>query len=154
LDISLIQYSPQGIQLLRLRAHALFSDLPSLDDHLLAPSPSNVTIMPGSPSQFARTCPLAIHPSLAKVTPMHPDFAFRERVKWSEGVQEKVAVVGGEGGSKKMEWGAWFELIDQDQDIRKNASLIPFFGTSSSLHSTGIAKTEIAFMWVVKPICL
>jgi hypothetical protein len=76
---------------------------------------------------------------------MHPDFAFKERVKWSEGVQEKVAVVGrgGGGGSKKMEWGAWFELIDQDQDIRNNASLIPFFGTSSSLHNTGIAKLKL-----------
>lgn len=54
---------------------------------------------------------------------MHPDFKFRDRIKWAEGVEEKLP----NAARKRMEWGAWFELKDEGEDVRESAVMMPFF---------------------------
>lgn len=71
---------------------------------------------------------------------MHPDFKFRDRVTWAEGVEHA-----GEGGQTKvMEWGAWFELNDDEEDITSSSQLIPFFGVWLSYNDAPLTKANFS----------
>lgn len=103
---------------LRVRAHVLFTTLDEPVEPRM-PERGRMTVLPSTPSQFARICPLKKHPAECEETDMLAVFNFREHVKWSEG----AGVVGGEDedGQVKMEWGAWFELTDEEEDVRTSA---------------------------------
>ena len=101
-----------------------FTDLPEYSGVALAPGADNITVLPNSISPYARICPLSVHPSECKPTKMYDGFKFAHRVRWSD---EDVITLDAESGEKKMEWGCWFELVDDLEDVRKSAAYLPFF---------------------------
>lgn len=106
--------------LLRVRAHVLFTTLDEPKEPRV-PERGAMTVLPSTPSQFARICPLKKHPAECEESDMLPVFNFREHVKWSEGTDVLGSRGKDEDGQVKMEWGAWFELADEEEDVRKSA---------------------------------
>lgn len=103
----------------------MFSDLPDLLNPPVLPSPTSITVLPNNANltPYARICPLAIHPSQAQITPMYDAFNFKDHVQWAENVEEKRNWK----EEKRMEWGAWFSLTGEGEDVRQSARFIPFF---------------------------
>lgn len=126
IDITFLQVVA-GKDAIRIRGHAIFTTLPDLGAETPAPSsPTRVTIMPSTPTPYARVCPLPTRPSQSSVTPMYQAFNFRDRVKWAElDLEDSKA-------EKKMDWGSWYELVDRGEDVRSSARFIPFFVRPSS----------------------
>ena len=120
LDISLYQTNPKnpgGRKIECVRAHALFSVLPSLGAPT-EPSPDNCTVMPHSLTPFARICPIVVHPSECKETPMFSEFESNPHVGWSEG---RAMCETMEGARPKLDWGAWVELKGPEENVTKLA---------------------------------
>ena len=78
LDVSLFQPSPDGSgeKLLRIRAHFLFTKLAPLQPPTL-PSQHSMTVLPHTPTEYARICPIPTHPAKTVVSKMHKAFNFR-----------------------------------------------------------------------------
>lgn len=122
--------------ILQVSAQLIYSRLPRLPNVHDPPSSSNMTLLPLTPSRYATISPLLTHPSLL---PLHPipasaeggrrwssnsifDFQRTNRYKWCEDPAIKIRREGrGENGENesgvKLEWGAWFELNDEGEDL-------------------------------------
>lgn len=125
LDVALYQ---EGSKAPRLRAHALYTDLPELGPPA-RPSKTNVTVLPNSISEFAQVCPLQIHPADCSIISTPPAFNFRNRIAWSTPATDVIV--------KDLSWGGWIELNDREEDVRRSAVLMGFFG---DLFRNGLEK--------------
>lgn len=101
-------------------AHAMFTTLPEHPTAPEQPSETSVTLLPDTPSEYARWCPLLDHPATCERQGLFPGAQFKEHCSWAE----PLRLVGdaNEGrdadGQKMLEWGAWMDL--PDEDVRSN----------------------------------
>lgn len=144
LDISLQQPNPRAsikgepTMLLRVRAHALFTTLPKIPLVPNTPSPDSLWVLPNSESEQSRICPMLEHPGECKEKigsntfhfKIPAVFAFKKHMKWYTGVKLAGAKLD-EDKKKKLDWGCWFELKQEDVDVRMSAAC-----KSTIYHST------------------
>ncbi|GAA5893945.1 hypothetical protein JCM5296_004111, partial [Sporobolomyces johnsonii] len=122
-------------RVLRVRAHYLFTDLPSPHASSL-PSASSTSATPASASASSddggltfldRPCPLLQHPGEVDMsqggTKIPDKFGFKDGMRWAE-----VETKGDSEGVLK--WGCWFELTG-GEDLTESAALVPFFADCS-----------------------
>ncbi|KAM0750195.1 hypothetical protein T439DRAFT_380918 [Meredithblackwellia eburnea MCA 4105] len=124
LDASLVQDDSDGKEVERIRAHLLFTSLNGPGEPR-APSSGDTTVLPNSVSPFAKICPITEHPSKCAVTKMFGGFDMNKHVCWSEGTGRGSMVEG--GGKTKLDWGGWWEMTDEEEDVTQSAALLPFF---------------------------
>lgn len=144
LDVSLQQPNPKAHEkgspemLIRIRAHVIFTKLPALPLVPIAPSPTSMWVLPNTPSSQARLCPFVQHPAELKENHIPSVFSFKKHMKWMSGVE----ISGGrEGevdsdGKRKLEWGSWFELKEEEVDVRQMAACEFSFLSCLSDHPT------------------
>lgn len=127
LDFDLLQYPTpgdrsSGDRKLILRGHAMFTDLPALTPPA-PPTGQHITVLPHTPAKQARICPLRRHPAELKGVPLDYAFNFKD-VRWAQDVD--VEGRADEDGRQKMEWGAWWQMTQDEDRIDSTAALMPF----------------------------
>ncbi|GAA5959674.1 hypothetical protein JCM21900_002154 [Sporobolomyces salmonicolor] len=134
LEVELWQYDHPGPdtddyvhaeRVLRVRAHYLFTDLPS--PHPAPTSSSSSSSGGGGLTFLDRPCPLLEHPGQVDMsqggTKISDKFRFKDGMRWAE-VETKGEDEGG------LKWGCWFELTG-GEDVTESAALVPFFADCS-----------------------
>lgn len=130
LDLSSVQLI-NGAQVVRCTAHALFTDLPTIAP-AVPPSPDFITVLPHTPSPFARTTPFITHPSDLSSNESVHIFNFKQRMRWSNGSKRNVVWEGSD--KERLDWAGYVQLTEDNKvDLRESAVLIGFFSEIPSI---------------------
>lgn len=127
LELRSLQYI-SGLPIVRCTASAIFTTLPELTMATL-PTPTEFTLMPHTPSPFARIIPLLSHPSESKARESIGIFNFRKRMNWTRGAKD-VRWSNDDKEKTSLDWAGWVQLTDEQEDLRTSSALIGFFSQS------------------------
>ncbi|KAG8801030.1 hypothetical protein FRC18_007892 [Serendipita sp. 400] len=125
--------------------------------HPFGPFPASTNHLTfAHPSGLSRRCPISIHPSKCTTTPFDRPFTFKRRLVqavdpyYLAKMEELVGDVhtgdvdlGGSG----FVWGAWYEMIDEDEVL--SYSLVSFLAdVSPALLPISLASRRDTFFWM------
>lgn len=129
LDFELLQYPTpgdrsSGDRKLILSGHAMFTILPELGPPA-PPTGDNLTVLPHTPCSQSRICPIRRHPAELEGQKLDYAFNFKDGVRWAQDVNVEGQV--DSDGRQKMEWGAWWQQMREEDRVDTSAAFLPFF---------------------------